>query len=62
MEPSCVSSDPWRRFGNPLLRSGGDEESRVEMEGVEGKMFRTGVEVMLAQVFVFGVGVLRREE
>lgn len=61
MEPSCVSSDPPKRFGNPLLRSGGEEESRVEMEGVEGKMLRTGVEVMVAQVFDVGVGVLRRE-
>lgn len=61
MEPSWVSSDPPRRFGNPLLRSGGEEESRVEMEGVEGKMFRTGVRVVLAQVIGAGVGVLRRE-
>lgn len=41
-----------------MLRSGGDD-SKVEIEGVEGKIARTGVEVMFLSVL--GVGVLRRE-
>lgn len=43
-----------------MLRSGGEEDSREEMEDAVEKMARTGVDVTFLSMF--GVGVLRSEE